>query len=142
MHAQTKAHEKRPLVLVVGDEALVLDDIRSYLSTYGFAVETATERTEAEALLASTAYSLVVADQNVAAVHGAERLGLLGVTRSQCPGARFVLVAPFDAPELQSDIIDQETDAVVGKPLMLSELAAIGHRLLGMPVPQLLAAGW
>jgi DNA-binding response OmpR family regulator len=142
MHPQTQVHEERPLVLVVGAEALVLDDIRSYLTTYGFAVDTATERTEAEVLLGSKAYSLVVADQNVAAVRGRGRLGLLSVTRSQCPGARFVLVAPFDAPELQSDIVDQETDAVVGKPLILSELAAIGHRLLKMPVPQFLASGW
>ena len=142
MHTQTEADGKQPLVLVVGHEALVLDDIRAYLAIYGFAVDTATERTEAEALLASKAYSLVIADQNVAAVRGAGRVGLLSVTRSQCPGARFVLVAPFNAPELQSDVVDQETDAVVGKPLMLSELAAIGHRLLGLPMPQLLEAGW
>lgn len=138
MQAQQLAVNSRPSVLVVDDEESVLVDVKAYLNTYGFRVDTTLDLEEAEALLTTERYSLVIIDRDLTGKYGREGLGLLRVARTECPGAKRLLMTEFGAQESEPALGDQGADAILEKPLLLSEVATVGMRLIGMRIPALL----
>ena len=126
----TQEHNKRR-VLVVDDELPVLDAMRAYLTAHGFAVDTASEREEAEALLTVVDYAILIADLRLTGVHGREGLELVRVARRQCPLARIIVVTAFGSPEIDREARRCGADAVFEKPVPLSHLTAKAFELLG-----------
>ena len=121
-----------PRILVVDDEATVLAAIAEYLTAYGMAVDTACEREEAEAMVLAFPYDLVLSDMQLTGAHGREGLELLRFVREHRPDARFVLLTAHGSRELAEDAHSHGADQFLGKPLPLSELAAVVFRLLGV----------
>lgn len=140
MDAHHPTRGGRPFVLVVDDEESVLVDVKAYLYTYGFQVDITSDQEEAEALLIAKHYALVIVDLDLTGAHGREGLGLLRVARNDCPLAKRVLLTELSASDLEPAICHDVVDAMLEKPLLLSELASVGMRLLGLPIPQLLGA--
>ena len=123
-------HQKRR-VLVVDDEPVVLDAIRAYLTAHGFAVDTASEREEAEALLTVKDYSILIADLRLTGAHGREGLELVSVARRQSPLARIIVVTAFGSLEIDREARRCGADVLFDKPVPLSQLAATACELLG-----------
>jgi len=117
-------------VLVVDDEQAVLDAASDYLTAYGFRVDTAQELEEAEALLSTYAYSLVIADIRLTGMHGREGLELVRFLRQRSPLARMIVMTAHGSPELERDARRRGADAFLEKPLPLSDLLFEAHRLL------------
>jgi len=118
-------------ILVVDDEEAIRDATREYLSALGYEVDAAQEREEAEALLTTATYSLVIADMRLTGVHGREGLELVGYLRERCPWARVVVLTAYGSPDLEAEARRRGADAFLQKPVPLAELA----RLAGLLVP-------
>lgn len=123
---------ERVRILVVDDEEAIRDATREYLSALGYHVDAAQEREEAEALLCTCNYSLVIADMRLTGVHGREGLELVGYLRERCPWARVVVLTAYGSPDLEAEARRRGADAFLQKPVPLSELA----RLAGLLVPR------
>ncbi|MBI1723730.1 MAG: response regulator [Gemmatimonadetes bacterium] len=118
-------------ILVVDDEETILDATSSYFASYGFRVDCAREREEAEALVSTCRYSLVIADMRLTGVHGREGLELLGYLRERCPWAVVIVLTAYGSGELERETLRRGAHAFLEKPLPLSELARIAFGLLG-----------
>ena len=123
-------------VLLVDDEEAVLDAAREYLTAYEFQVETATEREEAEALLARRQYDLLVADLRLTGIHGREGFELVRYVREQRPSCRVIVLTAHGSPELEREARRIGAHVFLEKPLPLSELVAAAGRLLAPGSPQ------
>ena len=133
---QPTALDRKHRVLVVDDDQPVLDAIATYLTTYGFEVETASEREEAEALLSAKSYSLLIADLRLTGIHGREGLEVLRVAREHCPRARIIVITGYGTPDLAMEVCQYGADTLLEKPIPLSQLVAVGRKLLGTRPPQ------
>lgn len=117
-------------ILVVDDEEAIRDATREYLSALGYHVDAAQEREEAEALLATGDYSLVIADMRLTGVHGREGLELVGYLRERCPWARVVVLTAYGSPDLEAEARRRGADAFIQKPVPLAELARLAGLLV------------
>lgn len=117
-------------ILIVDDEQPVRDAVSEYLTAYGFMVDAAEELEEAEALLATTQYSLMIADVRLTGLHGREGLELLRFARRHCADIRVIVMTAHAAGDLEREARRRGADAFVEKPLPLSDLLFEVHRLL------------
>jgi DNA-binding response OmpR family regulator len=117
-------------ILIVDDEQPVRDAVSEYLSAYGFAVDAAEELEEAEALLATTQYSLMIADVRLTGMHGREGLELLRFARRHCAGIRVIVMTAHTAGDLEREARRRGADAFVEKPLPLADLLFEVHGLI------------
>lgn len=117
-------------VLVVDDEQTLLDAASDYLSTYGFRVDTARELEEAEALLSTCRYSLVIVDMRLTGIQGCEGLELIRFVRQHCPSARVIVMTAHGSVALEREARRRGADAFLEKPVPLSDLLFEAHRLL------------
>lgn len=119
-----------PRLLVVDDEETILDATRDYFAAQGYLVDSAREREEAEALLATARYSLVIADMRLTGAHGREGLELLSYLRERCPWSKTIVLTAYGSPELEREILRRGADAFLEKPVPLSDVARTVNRLL------------
>ncbi len=136
MQGHQETCSERLRVLVVDDDRLVLNAVQQYLSAYEFDVDTASEREEAEALLTTKAYSLLIADLRLTGVHGREGLELVRVARERCPLARIIVLTAFGTPELELEVLRNGSDMLLEKPLPLSDLLTAARKLLSGGQPR------
>jgi len=120
-------------LLVVDDEEAIAFAMRRYFAGQGFEVDTASERVEAEALLARKHYQAAVIDLRLTGVDSAEGLDLLGFVRDNCPDTRTILLTAYGSEELNRQARERGVDVVLSKPQPLSDVAQV--------VSDLVAAG-
>jgi DNA-binding NtrC family response regulator len=121
---------ERPRLLIVDDEAAIVAAARSYLTSHGYRVDGAGEREEAEAMLATTRYELVVLDMRMTGAHGREGLELLSYVRERCPWTRAVVLTAYGSTELEEEARRRGALAFLQKPVPLAELALTADLLL------------
>ena len=117
-------------VLIVDDEPTVLSAVSDYMRAYGFPVDEAQELEEAEALLVTSEYAIVIADIRLSGMHGREGLELLRFVRQQCPAARVIVMTADGDDHLEREARRRGADTFLEKPLPLSDLLLEVHRLL------------
>jgi two-component system OmpR family response regulator len=115
----------------VDDEEPILFAMQEYFGAFGYQVDCARELEEAEALLTTVEYALVVADLRLTGIYGVEGLELVGYVRQRCPRTRVVLLTAYGSPEIESEARRLGVDAFIYKPKPLPELAQIVFALLG-----------
>ena len=124
------AKSGRGRILVVDDEPAILTATCAYLRGVGHEVDGASEREEAEALLAFDIYSVAILDMHMTGAHGREGLELLRFLREQCPRARAVVVTAHGSPELEAETRRYGACAFLQKPVALAEIARVAQSLL------------
>ena len=117
-------------ILLVDDEEAVLTATREYLGGLGYEVDVAGEREEAEALLATGRYDLVISDLHLTGVHGREGLELVGYVRERCPATQMVLLTAYGSADLEEEVQRHGVAAVLTKPQPLAHVAELASRLL------------
>ncbi len=111
-------------ILVVDDEASVVDGLAAYLETPGHVVETARSLAEARRRLRSHNFDLVLSDLRMTSPGGKEGLELLRLARSSNSG-EFVLMTGFASPEVECEARRKGVDRFLSKPFDLGELDRI-----------------
>jgi two-component system response regulator HydG len=117
-------------ILIVDDSSSVRFALADYLRGLGHSVDCAVEREEAEALLVSRRYSVVIADLRLTSVHGAEGLEVINLAREVCPGARSVLLTAYASKEIEREASRRGASAVIQKPKPLAEVVQVVTALL------------
>lgn len=117
-------------LLIVDDEAAIRFALTEYFRGSGWTVDAAAEKEEAEALLACTPYSVVIADLRLTGIYGVEGLDIVQWSRHLRPETRVVLLTGNATPELEAEARRRGADAFLQKPLPLLELEAVVSSLL------------
>ncbi len=119
-------------ILIIEDEPMLADALTQYLSARGYEVHCATEREQAEALLAHYAYALVITDLALSP------LGLAGVDVLDCIAdratrPRVIVYSGYVDAELTSRLEPHGVDAFLQKPQPWGEVARVAAHLLEYP---------
>lgn len=112
-------------ILVVDDERAVRLVLSDYLSARGYVVDAASERKEAELLLAQERYALVIADLRLAGSDSSDALAFLRRARDGHPGIALLLLTGSGGPEIEEEARTLGVHAVVYKPVGMAELARV-----------------
>jgi len=112
-------------LLIVDDEAAIRFAVSEYFRGNGWTVDAAAEKGEAEALIASRDYAVVIADLRLTGFHGVEGLDIVQRSRELRPRARIVILTGNGTPEIEAEARRRGVDAFLKKPLPLARLAAI-----------------
>ena len=74
-------------ILVVDDEESILFAMSAYFMTHGYQVDCAREMQEAEALLATVRYSVVIADLRLSELPSTEGIEIVRYVHERCPSS-------------------------------------------------------
>ena len=118
-------------LLVVEDEEFIRMALEDYFAARGYAVDAAGEWEEAEALLSTRRYDVVITDLRLTGFGGTEGLEVVGLVRQRFPGTRLILLTGFGSAEVETEARRRGVDAFLHKPMALSDLARIADNLTG-----------
>lgn len=117
-------------MLIVEDEATALFALQKYFSAAGYRVDRARELEEAEALILTAHYDVVIADLRLSGTMAAEGLDVLRFVRQHSRGTKVVILTAYSSPEIQNNARILGAGAFLQKPAALSEIGAAVSRLL------------
>jgi CheY-like chemotaxis protein len=117
-------------VLIVDDEDSILFAVGDYFSNLGYAVNTASEREEAEALLKMNEYDLIIADLRLAGVNEVAGLEIIRFAREQSSDTKIILMTAYGSPEVEKEARALGVHCFIQKPKPLADLAQIASGLL------------
>jgi CheY-like chemotaxis protein len=123
--------QKNPRLLVLEDELVVRKALRKYFSAAGFVVDCARELEEAQALIVTSKYALVIADLRLSWSYSVEGLEILRFVRQHSRDTRVIILTAYAAPDIQRSARALGADAFLHKPVPLPDIAAAVHRLTG-----------
>ena len=119
-----------PKILLVDDEELIVLAMRKYFEGLGYAVDSAFELEEAQALLANYQYDLVIADLRLTGIGGVEGLQIVADVHQRCANTRVILLSAYGTPEIERESYNRGADAFLHKPKAMMEIAQIARSLL------------
>jgi len=119
-----------PRLLVVDDEPAILASTCRYLRSLGYEVDGAREREEAEALLVTGDYGLLIVDMRMTPAHGREGLELLRELQERHPAARAIVVTAHGSIELEAEARRRGASVFLQKPVSLAVIANAAAALL------------
>jgi DNA-binding response OmpR family regulator len=122
------AHAER--ILIVDDEELIVTAMRKYFERLGYAVDSAYELEEAQALLANYSYDLVIADLRLTGIGGVEGLQIVSDVHQRCANTRVILLSAFGTAEIERESFNRGADAFLQKPKAMMEIATVARTLL------------
>lgn len=117
-------------ILLVDDEEPILSALSEFLAAEGWAVWTARELEEAEALLATQRFAATIADLRLTKYGGAEGLKILGMIHARWPKTRMILLTAYGSPEVEARARSLGVDCILHKPQPLSFIAGIVANLV------------
>jgi DNA-binding NtrC family response regulator len=117
-----------PTLFLIEDEATFAKNVASYLSRYGWDVETAPSAEEALERLATVGPDVIVLDFNLPGMNGLEALRVL---RERVPEARVVMLTGHASIQLAVDAMKSGSADFLPKPVALAELRQLVDRLAG-----------
>lgn len=118
-------------ILIVDDEELIVMAMRRYFEGLGYAVDSAHELEEAQALLSNYVYDLVIADLRLTGIGGVEGLQIVADVHQRCPHTRVILLSAYGTPEIERESFNRGADAFLQKPKAMMEIATVANTLLG-----------
>jgi len=117
-------------ILLVDDEELIVLAMRKYFEGLGYAVHSAHELEEAQALLANYQYDLVIADLRLTGIGGVEGLSIVSDVHQKCANTRVILLSAYGTPDVERDAYNRGVDAFLHKPKAMMEIAQVASSLL------------
>jgi DNA-binding NtrC family response regulator len=122
--------KKAARILVVDDEESICLAMKDYLEHRGHHVECAGALAEAEALLASDRFAVVIADLRLSPSDRSGGLRVLRRVREISPETRTVLLTAYGSPEAEAEARRLGVDALLAKAEGLHEVASVVQGLL------------
>jgi len=116
-------------ILIIEDEQALAEAMKEFMASIGYEVDCASEREEAEALLAHYSYSLVITDLALSPL-GLAGVDILDNLADHAKRPRVIVYSGHADPELGSHLGSHGVDAFLQKPQPLGEVAKLATRLL------------
>lgn len=127
---RSEAARKLEKILIVDDEELIVAAMRRYFEGLGYAIDSAHELEEAQALLANRQYDLVIADLRLTGIGGVEGLQIVSDIHQRCADTRVILLSAYGTPEIERESYNRGADAFLHKPKSMMEIANVAVNLL------------
>jgi DNA-binding response OmpR family regulator len=118
-------------VLLLDDEDSILVPTATYFRNLGFAVDTAREAEEADALVQHRRYDLAILDLRVGPVGGTAGLDVLREVRRRHQSTSVIVLSAYISPEVEAEAWALGANAVLCKPQSLPDLARFAVALIG-----------
>jgi DNA-binding NtrC family response regulator len=131
-----KSEAPMPRLLVVDDEESICFSMSEYFSLQGYKVDTACEIEEAEKLLGSTTYRVVIQDLRLTMTNSQDGLEMIRMIRQHTPQTRIVVLTAYGSPEIEDEARRCGADAFLRKPKPLSQVAQVVQGLIESPPRQ------
>ena len=129
------ARPNPPRMLVVDDELPICFALSHYFAARGYVVDVARCFHEAEALLGSAPYSLVITDLRMSGIMGQEGLQVISLARTRDARLPIVLLTGYGSPQVEIEARARGANVFLHKPIPLAELASIAESLLAGAAP-------
>ncbi len=122
-------------LLIIDDDAAILQLLRLHFARSGWAVDCATEREEAQALLVNGRYDALIADLRLTEISPSEGLDVIAFARAAHPVARVIAYSGGNAPDLEHAAHELGVSAVVRKPVSPLAIEQLLHGFLAEVLP-------
>jgi DNA-binding response OmpR family regulator len=122
--------DQKGKILIVDDEELIVLAMSKYFKSLGYAVDTAQELEEAQALLENFRYGLVIADLRLTGIGGVEGLQIVADVHRKCANTRVMLLSAYGTPEIEREAFNRGADAFINKPKAMLEIATMAAELM------------
>jgi DNA-binding NtrC family response regulator len=132
--AHSSSREKpAPRLLVVDDEEAICFSMSEYFSLHGYKVDTARELEEAEKLLGSSEYKVVIQDLRLSLTNKSDGLEMIRTIREHNPQTRIIVLTAYGSAEVEDEARRCGADAFLRKPKPLSQVAQVVQGLIESP---------
>ena len=118
---------------MVDDEQSLLFSMSEYFSQHGFRVDTACELGEAEKLIESTDYQVVIQDLRLGITRYNDGMEIIKLVHRRNPETRIVVLTSYGSNEIESEARRSGAHAFLHKPKPLSQVAQIIQGLIEAP---------
>lgn len=125
--------EPMPRLLVVDDEASICFSMSEYFSLHGFKVDTATETDEAEKLVETTGYQVIIQDLRLGTTRDSDGLKIIRLAHERNPDTRIIVLTAYGSAEIEDEALRCGADAFLRKPKPLSQVAQVVQGLIESP---------
>jgi DNA-binding response OmpR family regulator len=123
----------RPRLLIVDDEESICFSMSEYFSLHGYKVDTARELEEAEKLIESIEYKVVIQDLRLGTTHSPDGLDIIKLIRAQNSQTRIIVLTAYGSTEVEDEAKRRGADAFLRKPKPLSQVAQVVQGLIESP---------
>jgi len=125
--------DMRRSILLVEDRPTISFALSDYFRTRGWEVECAASVAEAEAVLESRSFTLMIADLSLSEPGSTDGLELTRLVRREWPRTRTIILTAYGTSETERIAGRLGVDAFLHKPAPLAELARLADELAGGP---------
>jgi CheY-like chemotaxis protein len=120
-------------VLHVDDEPVITFAVRNYLIRQGYDVDSASELEEAQAMLTSDHYDVILLDLRLTGTSGTEGFDLIDSVRDRNPHTPIILLTAYSSPQVERHAVALGASLVLQKPALLPDVADAIRKLLERP---------
>jgi RNA polymerase sigma factor (sigma-70 family) len=110
----------KPRVLVVDDDEMIVDGLTALLQLEDYESEGACDLLSAEAMMRGSFYPVIIADVRLRSE--AEGMELLDAIRRLSPRSRVISITAFSTPEIEREVKERGSCAMVTKPASGDEI--------------------
>ena len=123
-------------LLVVDGEESICFSMKEYFTMHGYRVDTAQDLEEAERLVESTVYDVVVQDLRLGPAQNPDGLELVKFIRVRNTTTRVIVLTAYGSPQVEKEAVQLGADAFLRKPKPLSHVAQVIQGLIESPPKQ------
>ena len=132
----TEEEPRKPRLLVVDDEESICFSMSEYFSLHGFKVDTAREIEEAEKLVESSEYQVIIQDLRLGTTRDPDGLSVIKLAHHRHPETRIIVLTAYGSTEMEDEARRCGADAFLRKPKPLSQVAQVVQGLIESPAKQ------
>jgi DNA-binding NtrC family response regulator len=120
-------------LLVIDDEESICFSMSEYFGHHGYEADTAREVEEAEKLIESTDYKVIIQDLRLGINKNADGLKILRLVHNRHPETRIIVLTAYGSAEMEDEARRCGADAFLRKPTPLSQVAQVVQGLIESP---------
>jgi ActR/RegA family two-component response regulator len=132
-HVREKAAPALRRLLVIDDEETICFSMADYFSQHGFSVETASDIEQAESMIKSGNYEVIIQDLRLGNTKNPNGLKMIRLAHECSPEARIVVLTAYGSSEFETAAKASGADAFLRKPQPLSQVAQVVRGLIESP---------
>ncbi len=134
IHDESEKQEPQlPRLLVVDDEESICFSMSEYFSLHGYKVDTAREYEQAEKLVESTDYQVIIQDLRLSTRRNPDGLDIIKLAHRNHPQTRIIVLTAYGSAEIEDEARRCGADAFLRKPKPLSQVAQVVQGLIESP---------
>jgi DNA-binding NtrC family response regulator len=122
-------------MLIVDDEESIRFAMSAYFKLHGYSVDCAESVEEAEALLGTGPYSVVIADLRLAGLGKLSGIEVLKSVHERHPGTPVIVLSAYRSPEIEAELMQHGVSAFLRKPKPLPDVAQIVFGIVEVGLP-------